>query len=126
MLCAATSWLTVLGVATGAVRCARLVSSGGTYSGVWRAWRIDDHPICSSGDCSRRVAFTNAGWSSSVARWAHNPEVVGSNPTPATSENRPGLFGDWACFVPGGNGFGNAASALTPAHQRRRRVGRRG
>ena len=25
-----------------------------------------------------------AGWSSSVARWAHNPEVVGSNPTPAT------------------------------------------
>ena len=27
---------------------------------------------------------TDAGWSSSVARWAHNPEVVGSNPTPAT------------------------------------------
>ena len=26
-----------------------------------------------------------AGWSSSVARWAHNPEVVGSNPTPATN-----------------------------------------
>ena len=25
-----------------------------------------------------------AGWSSSVARWAHNPEAVGSNPTPAT------------------------------------------
>ena len=25
-----------------------------------------------------------AGWSSSVARWAHNPKVVGSNPTPAT------------------------------------------
>ena len=25
-----------------------------------------------------------AGWSSSVARWAHNPEVVGSNPSPAT------------------------------------------
>ena len=28
---------------------------------------------------------TDAGWSSSVARWAHNPEVVGSNPAPATS-----------------------------------------
>src|SRR5437868_12890121 len=27
---------------------------------------------------------TDAGWSSSVARWAHNPEVVGSNPAPAT------------------------------------------
>src|ERR1700684_3931531 len=27
---------------------------------------------------------TAAGWSSSVARWAHNPEVAGSNPAPAT------------------------------------------
>ena len=27
---------------------------------------------------------TDAGWSSSVARWAHNPEVAGSNPVPAT------------------------------------------
>ena len=26
----------------------------------------------------------NAGWSSSVARRAHNPKVVGSNPAPAT------------------------------------------
>lgn len=26
-----------------------------------------------------------AGWSSSVARRAHNPEVVGSNPAPATN-----------------------------------------
>ncbi len=72
-----------------AVRCARSASSGGTYSGVWRSWPIDDHPICSSGNRSRRVAFTNAGWSSSVARWAHNPEVVGSNPTPATRQNGP-------------------------------------
>ena len=40
----------------------------------------------------------DAGWSSLVARRAHNPEVVGSNPTPATNlifEGRaqaPGLF----------------------------------
>ena len=27
-----------------------------------------------------------AGWSSLVARWAHNPEVVGSNPAPATNK----------------------------------------
>ena len=27
-----------------------------------------------------------AGWSSSVARRAHNPKVVGSNPTPATKQ----------------------------------------
>jgi hypothetical protein len=26
-----------------------------------------------------------AGWSSLVARRAHNPKVVGSNPTPATN-----------------------------------------
>ena len=28
--------------------------------------------------------FIIAGWSSSVARWAHNPKVTGSNPVPAT------------------------------------------
>ena len=35
----------------------------------------------------RQVPFigTDAGWSSSVARRAHNPEVAGSNPVPATS-----------------------------------------
>ena len=27
---------------------------------------------------------TDAGWSSPVARWAHNPKVAGSNPAPAT------------------------------------------
>jgi hypothetical protein len=29
-----------------------------------------------------------AGWSSQVARQAHNLKVVGSNPTPATNESR--------------------------------------
>ena len=28
-----------------------------------------------------------AGWSSSVARRAHNPKVVGSNPAPATKKD---------------------------------------
>ena len=37
--------------------------------------------------CGHKIATTDAGWSSSVARWAHNPEVVGSNPAPATSYN---------------------------------------
>jgi hypothetical protein len=27
----------------------------------------------------------HAGWSSLVARWAHNPKVAGSNPAPATN-----------------------------------------
>ena len=30
------------------------------------------------------IAFCDAGWSSLVARRAHNPKVVGSNPSPAT------------------------------------------
>src|ERR1035437_2319089 len=35
--------------------------------------------------CSRRYD-RNAGWSSLVARWAHNPKVGGSNPPPATKQ----------------------------------------
>ena len=36
-----------------------------------------------------RVARLGAGWSSPVARQAHNLKVVGSNPTPATkTKNR--------------------------------------
>ena len=31
-----------------------------------------------------------AGWSSSVARRAHNPEIAGSNPVPATKLVGPG------------------------------------
>ena len=34
---------------------------------------------------AHKIGSTDAGWSSSVARWAHNPEVVGSNPAPATN-----------------------------------------
>jgi tetratricopeptide (TPR) repeat protein len=40
----------------------------------------------------------DAGWSSLVARWAHNPKVAGSNPAPATiglippTRNGPVLF----------------------------------
>ena len=33
---------------------------------------------------------TVAGWSSPVARQAHNLKVVGSNPTPATNDPPPG------------------------------------
>ena len=38
-------------------------------------------------DCS-------AGWSSLVARWAHNPKVGGSNPPPATNSTN-NLAGFW-------------------------------
>ncbi len=32
----------------------------------------------------RYTVISDAGWSSPVARRAHNPKVVGSNPAPAT------------------------------------------
>ncbi len=40
------------------------------------------------------LTLSDAGWSSPVARRAHNPKVVGSNPAPATKlmEARRGLF----------------------------------
>src|ERR1700739_3864469 len=31
-----------------------------------------------------RLYDESAGWSSQVARWAHNPKVAGSNPAPAS------------------------------------------
>src|SRR5438477_11868644 len=36
-----------------------------------------------------------AGWSSLVARWAHNPKVAGSNPAPATKAN----YVNWPTFT---------------------------
>ena len=39
-----------------------------------------------------------AGWSSLVARRAHNPKVVGSNPAPATTE-RSEEIQDAFCFA---------------------------
>ncbi len=45
----------------------------------------------------RRVHI--AGWSSLVARRAHNPEVVGSNPAPATMKHQLGGYALRAFFV---------------------------
>ena len=53
-----------------------------------------------------------AGWSSLVARWAHNPKVEGSNPSPATNSFLTSCL--FSRLVPGGRA--NAALA-------RRRVG---
>jgi hypothetical protein len=33
------------------------------------------------------MRIPDAGWSSPVARWAHNPKVAGSNPAPATKSS---------------------------------------
>ena len=44
------------------------------------------NPARASRKASFRMSFNpyNAGWSSLEARRAHNPEVIGSNPVPAT------------------------------------------
>src|SRR5690349_23713656 len=60
------------------MRCRSGFRRQGTGS---RAWRRLDLVLR---EVSRNVALADAGWSSSVARRAHNPEVAGSNPAPAT------------------------------------------
>ncbi len=47
------------------------------------------------------ASFTTAGWSSLVARRAHNPKVAGSNPAPATRRIRGTLSG--GCLVVSGS-----------------------
>ena len=41
----------------------------------------------------------DAGWSSLVARRAHNPKVVGSNPAPATKCQKPVYNGLFYCLL---------------------------
>jgi hypothetical protein len=51
-----------------------------------------EEPASKPGQCEfeshRRYVVQHAGWSSLVARKAHNLEVVGSNPSPATQCNQ--------------------------------------
>src|ERR1017187_3341374 len=44
----------------------------------------NDCPLARFDGTPRGCYDRNAGWSSLVARWAHNPKVGGSNPPPAT------------------------------------------
>ncbi len=58
-----------------------------TFAYFYSASRINNRSM--SLRQTAKALFTNentyiAGWSSLVARRAHNPEVVGSNPAPAT------------------------------------------
>ena len=51
---------------------------------------------------SRRHTYGAAGWSSPVARQAHNLKVVGSNPTPATKTNKGSANRQSPFFMPTG------------------------
>ena len=46
----------------------------------YRNLSVSDWKSCPAG-----MFDLGAGWSSPVARWAHNPKVAGSNPAPATN-----------------------------------------
>ena len=47
---------------------------------------VSSVPGCHPVDEMLIGCYSNAaGWSSLVARWAHNPKVEGSNPSPATN-----------------------------------------
>jgi hypothetical protein len=46
-----------------------------------RPWYSENSSVVAMGAAEANVA----GWSSPVARWAHNPKVAGSNPAPATT-----------------------------------------
>ena len=55
---------------------------------LWRLRHCDACEECSNALIALKGAVTesiDAGWSSLVARRAHNPKVVGSNPAPATN-----------------------------------------
>ena len=45
------------------------------------------HSLLDEYIASKAASIHSAGWSSLVARRAHNPKVVGSNPAPATNKN---------------------------------------
>ncbi len=69
-----------------------VVLSGAAWGlGVCCCWSRGfwDPPVMGlGGPCNLFEYHNGAGWSSSVARWAHNPEVAGSNPVPATTKRR--------------------------------------
>ena len=72
-----------------------------------------------SAEDSRNVALADAGWSSSVARRAHNPEVAGSNPAPATNRKADeGPQRDLGPFVVSGSLVAGSASRRAPRQAR--------
>ncbi|EAW29803.1 hypothetical protein GP2143_11944 [marine gamma proteobacterium HTCC2143] len=61
------------------------------------------------------TTFTDAGWSSLVARRAHNPKVVGSNPAPATKYQR-SIIADRPFLLPVNPSLGPFAQTAVALH----------
>ena len=69
-----------------------------------------------------KVRAPDAGWSSLVARWAHNPKVEGSNPSPATKEFQrrevtPGVLVSWMGSGDGAETAGRSERRLAACGQ---------
>ena len=71
----------------GAVHCRLKLEVTGLGTQQLRIARARITPLLRLFDrrCRKRY-YRSAGWSSLVARWAHNPKVGGSNPPPATNK----------------------------------------
>ncbi|RHZ35301.1 hypothetical protein GvMRE_IIg456 [endosymbiont GvMRE of Glomus versiforme] len=41
------------------------------------------------------MTYYDAGWRSLVTRWAHNPKIGGSSPSPATKETKISKEAKW-------------------------------
>src|SRR5699024_8505663 len=65
---------------------------------------------------SPKVVINDAGWSSSVARWAHNPKVAGSNPAPATKKNAERIFRP-VFFISRSEFFGPPSGGSVPTYR---------
>src|SRR5580765_8989051 len=72
-ICRAASW-----TSANVGRIGRLDDMAGRYAII----RVLQRVVVAADDHRPRSV---AGWSSPVARWAHNPKVAGSNPAPATN-----------------------------------------
>jgi hypothetical protein len=77
------------------------------YAGTSRTLAWGNRRFGGRADPSVTWCLPIAGWSSSVARWAHNPEVAGSNPVPATRGDDPRGATSGVIFMPLVNGFVN-------------------
>ena len=64
---------------------------GHLFGGKWFSAKICNHSAAATElntNTKSKAKNTDAGWSSLVARQAHNLKVLGSNPSPATKKAR--------------------------------------
>src|SRR6185312_4909855 len=89
-------------------------SPSGPHKGVGSRSHYDRRASLDAPTGPHDIANTDAGWSSLVARRAHNPKVAGSNPAPATLRRKGARFGRLFCLDAGARR--NVAGTRSPNH----------